>query len=170
MLVSQHGRPAGSACSQPATVLTDLEQPSGNYEQRLGASALATTGAGFGVHVLGCPASWMAASRSARKGGPAPHLRRRLVGRNGMPKMVVTHAVVDVDNWLKGKAERADAITSMGCTNVVDYVAEDGTKAIAITADANDPAAVMAAISSPPAEVAAAMERHGVLPPVTIYI
>jgi hypothetical protein len=28
----------------------------------------------------------------------------------------------------------------------------------------------MAAISSPPAEVAAAMERHGVLPPVAIYI
>ena len=65
-----------------------------------------------------------------------------------MAKMVVTHNVVDVDNWLKGKAERADAIT----------------------ADANDPAAVMAAISSPPAEVAAAMERHGVLPPVAIYI
>ena len=30
-----------------------------------------------------------------------------------MPKMVVTHAVVDVDNWLKGKAERADAITAL---------------------------------------------------------
>jgi hypothetical protein len=87
-----------------------------------------------------------------------------------MAKMVVTHSVVDVDNWLKGKAERADAISAMGCTNVVDYVAEDGSKAIAITADASDPAAVMAAISSPPPEVAAAMERHGVLPPVTIYI
>ena len=87
-----------------------------------------------------------------------------------MAKMVITHSVVDVDNWLRGMAERADAITAMGCTNVVDYVAEDGSKAIAITADANDPAAVMAAISSPPAEVAAAMERHGVLPPVAIYI
>ena len=87
-----------------------------------------------------------------------------------MAKMVVTHNVVDVDNWLKGKAERADAITAMGCTNVVDYVAADGSKAIAITADANDPAAVMAGISSPPADVAAAMERHGVLPPVAIYI
>jgi hypothetical protein len=84
--------------------------------------------------------------------------------------MVVTHNVVDVDRWLKGKAERADAISAMGCTNVVDYVAEDGSKAIAITADASDPAAVMAAISAPPPEVAAAMERHGVLPPVTIYI
>jgi hypothetical protein len=87
-----------------------------------------------------------------------------------MAKMVITHSVVDVDNWLKGKAERAEAITGMGCTNVVDYVAEDGSKAIAITADAHDPAAVMASISSPPAEVAAAMERHGVLPPVTVYI
>jgi hypothetical protein len=87
-----------------------------------------------------------------------------------MAKMVVTHNVVDVDNWLKGNAERADAITAMGCTNVVDYVAADGSKAIAVTAAANDPAAVMAAISSPPADVAAAMERHGVLPPVAIYI
>ena len=87
-----------------------------------------------------------------------------------MPKMVVTHNVADVDNWLKGKAERADTITAMGCTNVVDYVAQDGSKAIAVTADVTDLAAVMAAMSSPSAEVAAAMERHGVLPPLTIYI
>lgn len=87
-----------------------------------------------------------------------------------MAKMVVTHSVVDIHNRLKGKAERADAITAMGCTNVVDYVAEDGSKAIAVTADVNDLAAVMAAINSPPAEVAAVMKRHGVVPPLTIYI
>jgi hypothetical protein len=87
-----------------------------------------------------------------------------------MPKMVVTHTVLDVDNWLKGKAERADAISAMGCSNVVDHVAADGSKAIAVTADAQDPAAVVAAISSPPAELVAAMDRHGVVPPLTIYI
>jgi hypothetical protein len=87
-----------------------------------------------------------------------------------MPKMVVTHSVLDVDNWLKGKAERADAISAMGCSNIVDYVAEDGSKAIAVTADAQDPAAVMATMSSPPAELVAAMDRHGVVPPLTIYI
>jgi hypothetical protein len=87
-----------------------------------------------------------------------------------MPKMVVTHNVTDVNNWLKGKAERADAISAMGCTNVVDYVAEDGSKAIAVTADAKDPAAVIAAMSSPPAEVVATMDRHGVVPPLTIYV
>lgn len=87
-----------------------------------------------------------------------------------MPKMVVTHAVLDVDNWLKGKAERGDAITAMGCTNVVDYVAEDGSKAIAVTGETDDVAAVLAAMSSPSPEVAAAMERHGVVPPLTVYI
>jgi hypothetical protein len=87
-----------------------------------------------------------------------------------MPKMVVTHSVVDVDNWLKGKAERAEAIIGMGCSNVVDYVAQDGSKAIAVTADTDDPAAVIAVMSSPPAEMTAVMERHGVVPPLTIYI
>ena len=35
-----------------------------------------------------------------------------------MPKIVFTHAVVDVDRWLKDKADRAQ----LG-SNVVDYVA-----------------------------------------------
>ncbi len=87
-----------------------------------------------------------------------------------MAKMVVTHDVLDVDNWLKGKAERANAISAMGCSNVVDYVAQDGSKAIAVTADAQDPAAVVAAMTSPPAEVVAAMDRHGVVQPMTVYI
>lgn len=87
-----------------------------------------------------------------------------------MPKMVVTHAVVDVDNWLKGKAERADAIAAMGCTSVLDYVAEDGSKAIAITADTDDVAAVLAAMGAPSPEVAATMQRHGVVPPITVYV
>ena len=36
-----------------------------------------------------------------------------------MPKIIVTHSVIDVDNWLKGKSERADAIAAMGGSNVV---------------------------------------------------
>jgi hypothetical protein len=87
-----------------------------------------------------------------------------------MAKMVVTHSVVDVDNWLKGKAERAEIITAMGCTNVVDHVAEDGSNAIAISADTQDLAGVLAAMASPTPEVGAAMQRHGVVPPLTIYI
>lgn len=49
-----------------------------------------------------------------------------------MAKMVITHSVVDVENWLSFKAERADAISVMGGSQVVDYVAEDGSNAVAI--------------------------------------
>jgi hypothetical protein len=87
-----------------------------------------------------------------------------------MPKVVITHSVVDVDNWLKGKSERAGAIGAMGGVNVVDHVASDGGKTIAVTFDTDDVAAVMATLAAPPAEMAAAMERHGVVPPLTAYV
>jgi hypothetical protein len=57
-----------------------------------------------------------------------------------MPKVVFTHAVVDVDRWLKGKADRVAALGS----NVVDYVAEDGSNNIAISVDVDDLAAMQA--------------------------
>ena len=87
-----------------------------------------------------------------------------------MPKVVITHGVADVDNWLKGKDERAAAIGAMGGANVVDHVAQDGSKAIAITFHTDDVATVVATTASPPAEMADAMERHGVVPPLTIYV
>jgi hypothetical protein len=82
-----------------------------------------------------------------------------------MPKVVLTHAVVDVDRWLKGKADRAAAIGS----NAVDYVAEDGSNNIAITADVDDIAALQAMLAAPPAEVQAKMDEHGVVPPIRTY-
>jgi len=87
-----------------------------------------------------------------------------------MSKIVITHSVVDADNWLRFKAERAGAIAGMGGTNVVDHVADDGSNSVAITADTDDVAALMDAISSPPPELGAAMERHGVIPPLTVYV
>ena len=87
-----------------------------------------------------------------------------------MPKIVVTHSVVDVDNWLKGKSERADAIAAMGGSNVVDHVANDKSNNIAISADAEDIEAVLATLASPPAEMAAVMEKHGVVPPLVVYV
>ena len=86
-----------------------------------------------------------------------------------MPRMVITHAVVDVERWLKGKAERAAAIGAAG-TNVTDYVAADGSNNIAVTADIHDMDAAQALMASPPPETAAQMEAHGVIPPLTAYI
>ena len=36
-----------------------------------------------------------------------------------MPRMVITHAVVEIDRWLQGKAERVDIIGKYA-TNVTD--------------------------------------------------
>lgn len=86
-----------------------------------------------------------------------------------MPKAVLTHAVVDVERWLKGKEERAAAIGTAG-TNVTDHVAADGSNNVAVTADIHDMDAVRALVASPPPEIAAQMESHGVIPPVTVYV
>jgi hypothetical protein len=86
-----------------------------------------------------------------------------------MPRVVLTHAVEDVQRWLEGKAERAEAIGAIG-TNVTDYVALDGSKNIAVTTDVHDMDAAQTMIASPPPDVAAAMQRHGVIPPITAYV
>ena len=87
-----------------------------------------------------------------------------------MPKLVITHAVQDIDRWLEGKAARAAAIESGTGSNVTDYVAQDGTNTVAVTADVADIDAIKSMLAAPSAEVAAAMEAHGVVQPVTIYI
>ncbi len=86
-----------------------------------------------------------------------------------MPKIVVTHDVADVDTWLQFTGERADAIGMLGGTNVADHVAQDGSNSVAVATDVSDVAGLVAALSSPPPEVAAIMERHGVRPPLKIY-
>ena len=86
-----------------------------------------------------------------------------------MPRVVITHDVVDLERWLAGKAERAEVISAIG-SNVVDTVALDGTNKIALIAEINDLAALQAMLDSPPPELAALMEKHGVLPPFTAYV
>jgi len=87
-----------------------------------------------------------------------------------MAKMVITHSVVDVDSWLQFKTERAQFIGVMGGTDVVDHVAQDGSNTVAVAAEVDDVEAVLAGLASPSAELADGMQRHGVLPPVVIYI
>ena len=86
-----------------------------------------------------------------------------------MPKIVLTHQVVDIERWLKGKEERAAAIVSFGA-DVRDHVALDGSNQVAVTANVDDLEGLQAMLASPPPEVAAQMESHGVLPPVVAYI
>lgn len=86
-----------------------------------------------------------------------------------MPKVVIMHKVEDMERWLAGKVERAAVIGKFG-TNVVDHVAADGSNNIAVTADVHDLAGAQAMMASPSPEDAAAMGRHGVIPPLTVYV
>ena len=52
---------------------------------------------------------------------------------------------------------------------MTDYVAADGSNNIAITADVADVEALKTMLASPPADVLALMEKHGVVPPITAY-
>lgn len=87
-----------------------------------------------------------------------------------MPKVVVTHAVEDIDRWLQGKEGRAAAIESGTGSNVTDYVAADGSNGVAVTTEVADVAAIKSMLESPSPEVLAAMQDHGVVPPMTVYI
>jgi len=99
-----------------------------------------------------------------------PNRRRTIAKGSRVPKVVVTHAVEDVDRWLQGKDARAAAIESGTGSNVTDYVAADGSNNIAVTADVADVAAIKSMLESPSPEVLAAMQDHGVVPPITAYI
>ena len=59
-----------------------------------------------------------------------------------MTKVVLTHAVEDVERWLSFKGERAESIGAMGGSNVVDHVAADGSRNVAISMDIADMGAI----------------------------
>ena len=86
-----------------------------------------------------------------------------------MPKIVITHGVADVNKWRGFKAERAEAIAGLGGTDPVDHVAHDGSNMVALSCNVADVDAMMATLGSPPPEIAAVMEKHGVLPPLVAY-
>ena len=87
-----------------------------------------------------------------------------------MAKVVLTHAVEDVERWLGFKSERAASIEGMGGSNVVDHVSADGSKNVAISADVADMGAFQSAAASPSPELAAAMGQHGVIQPVIVHV
>jgi hypothetical protein len=87
-----------------------------------------------------------------------------------MPRLVITHNVADVDAWLSFNAERAEAVTAIGGTNVADHVAVDGSKSVAVSADVDDVEGFLATLAAPPAEMAEIMQRHGVEPPLVAYV
>jgi hypothetical protein len=84
-----------------------------------------------------------------------------------MPRGVATHAVKDAKHWASKSDERVEAFAPFA-TDVVSYVAADGSNQVAISANIHDMEGMMAFMQS--SEGAAAMEAHGVIQPVIIHI
>jgi hypothetical protein len=61
-------------------------------------------------------------------------------------------------------------IAGKGGSNIVALVAQDGSNAAAASADAGDVETLLTALASGPRELQAAMEKHGVLMPLVIYV
>ncbi len=85
-----------------------------------------------------------------------------------MPRIVITHAVEDVDRWLAGRPERAAALP--GATDVTDLVAIDGSDHAAVAFEFDDVEALKTLLSSMPPEMAAQAASHGVVMPMTVYV
>ena len=83
-----------------------------------------------------------------------------------MPRVVVTHAVKDVKHWASKGDERVEVFAPFA-TEVVSYVAADGSNQVGVSANIHDMEGMMAFMKTP--EAAAAMEAHGVLQPLVFH-
>lgn len=83
-----------------------------------------------------------------------------------MPKIVGTHTVEDVKHWASKGHERVE-ILGQFATEIVSYVAADGSNKVAMSANIHDMEGLIAMSQTP--EAAAARESHGVLPPVVFH-
>ena len=86
-----------------------------------------------------------------------------------MPKIVVTATVKDVEAWLKFKPALIAHLSAVA-SDGTSYVAADGSNQVATTWDVPDMGAFQAAQTAASPEMAAEMERNGMIPPVTIFI
>lgn len=84
-----------------------------------------------------------------------------------MARVLFAHAVSDREHWASKHSERVEAFAAWG-SNVVDYLAADGSNQVIVGVDVHDMGAMQAALASP--EIEAAKQAHGVLEPVAMYV
>ena len=84
-----------------------------------------------------------------------------------MPRVIATHAVKDVKHWASKGDERVEDLAPFA-TDVVSYVAADGSNQVAVSANIHDMEGLMVYMQSP--KTAETMEAHGVIQPVIMHI
>lgn len=83
-----------------------------------------------------------------------------------MPRLLFQHAVSDADLWASKHDERVSLFAAWA-SNVVSYVASDGSNDVIVAADVHDLDGMQAHMASP--EIVAAKQAHGVIEPVVVY-
>jgi hypothetical protein len=83
-----------------------------------------------------------------------------------MPKIVATHAVEDKDHWASFHSERVEVFAPYG-TDLVDHMTPDSNQ-VAVTVNIHDMEGLMGSLKGP--EMQEAMNRHGVIQPVTFFV
>jgi hypothetical protein len=84
-----------------------------------------------------------------------------------MTSVVVTHAVGDIDTWLKGGVDRKKLFPTL-CTSYRVFRHPDQANRVSIVCENMDLPKLKAAMDS--AEVKALMAKHTVIQPVEIYM
>jgi hypothetical protein len=84
-----------------------------------------------------------------------------------MPRVVMTHAVTDVEAWASHNAGRVAFLKDFA-SDIVDYLPTDGGTTVAVSANVHDMDGLLAALETP--EAKALEESHGVLEPISSYV
>ena len=84
-----------------------------------------------------------------------------------MPAVIAHHDVKDTAHWL-ASPKRAEAMASIGVTNIRTFVDPQNPTRVAVLMDVADMDAVMGAMQTPAA--AEAMEYDGVLPETLVLL
>jgi hypothetical protein len=80
-----------------------------------------------------------------------------------MPTVIAHHDVKDTTHWLSSP-KREEVLGPLGASNIRTFVSQQNPQQVAVLMDVADLDALMAALASPPPELAEAMEYDGVLP------
>lgn len=80
-----------------------------------------------------------------------------------MPTIIAYHEVTDTNHWLSSP-KREEALAPLGASNIRTFVDRENPQQVAVLMDVADLDAMLAAVASPPAELAEAMQHDGVLP------
>jgi len=82
-----------------------------------------------------------------------------------MSRLMISHAVTDVENWLARRPQRVADLAPFA-SDITDYVAADGSGRVVVALEVHDPQGLAAAMASLSPERAASIAEQGIIGPL----